>query len=79
MPNPAFEERVLNKLDDIGNDITDLKVRFAELPSRFVTRREVESAKKAAESARRWAIGIGLAVFTAILPIAIEVTRFGKP
>ena len=79
MPNPAFEERVLDKLDSITEDITDIKVRMAELPQVFVTREEVDEAKKAAELARRWSIGVAISVFAILIPTLTEVFQIGRP
>ncbi len=54
------------KFDKLAEAVSDLReevrVGFATLPSNFVTKAEVDSAKKEALYAKRWAITTAVAV-----------------
>lgn len=70
MDQHAFQERVLDTLDEIKKDITAVKVNLAE---NYATKAEMVEARKEATSARRFAIstlisllGIAAAVYLGI-------------
>ena len=64
-----MEERVLNKLDELSSQITELKLEVSKLPNRFVTKREWEAqqasiakAKHDAAVTRRWQVSTSIVV-----------------
>lgn len=63
---PNFEERVLNKLDRLEEQVNDINVSLAK---NYVTRKEFREARQEAVKAKRWAIGMILP----FLVIMIEV------
>lgn len=57
-----MENRILDKLDRLSDDIYEVKMQLSNLPSEFVTKREMAEAKNAAIQAKRWAVGTLLLV-----------------
>lgn len=69
-----FEERVLNSLETIQKDITELKVGMAELPSKYVPRKEFNEVKIQATKIKQWSITTAIALamlFIALMRIVI--------
>lgn len=63
---PNFEERVLNKLDDIEKHVNSLELTLLK---DYVTRCELQDIADRASQARRWAIGM----IIPLLIVAVEV------
>ena len=62
MDRVNYEQRVLDSLDKLEEDVTEIKVDIAAMPARYVTKKEakIEAAKLVAT--RRWLVSTIVAV-----------------
>ena len=58
------EDLILRKLDHLQADVSNLqeevRVGFAKMPHAYVPRTEMNTLKREAQAARRWASGLGV-------------------
>ncbi len=66
-------QQIYDKLEKIDNEVVDIKVAMAALPHVFVPREEMQEVKREAVLARRWAVGLFLPTFMAIIGILVSV------
>ncbi len=66
MENRDYQERVLDSLERLNRDITQVRVDIATIKSSYVTRSELEEANQKQITTRRWLIGTG-ATYGALL------------
>jgi len=62
MDTMDYQVRVLDKLDAMQVDITQIKVELAKMPSRYVSREEADAVKKEASITRRFVITSFIAI-----------------